>query len=176
MIEKRKQLILWLFEVSRNLYTRFKKKQPWNLTTAELVVMPSHTYGHRLGLFLKSNGFELIPKVERHDAYHVLTGFDTEVEDEIALQYLCFGNGKRTPYLFAVLVLGTLLLPEYLPYYRKAFYFGKKSNPFHHYDFKTLLHLDFELFRSMIFSERIVKSLKETQQIRSQYRLKSILV
>jgi len=159
MIAKRKQLITWLFEKSEQLYRRFKKKQPWGITNEDLLAMPVDCYGYRLGCFLEGNGFDLIPKVERHDAYHVLTGFGTSQEDEIALQYLCFGNGKRTPYLFAVLLLGTLILPDYFAYYRKAYYFGKKSHSFHHFDFKTVLPLDFELFRSTIFSEETIKAL-----------------
>lgn len=160
MITKRKQLINWLFEKSQRLYRRFKKKQPWGITSDDLLRMPLNSYGYRLGVFLRTHGFELIPKVERHDAYHVLTGFGTSQEDEIALQYLCFGNGKRTPYLFAVLLLGTLILPDYFRYYRKAYSFGKKSNSFHHFDFKTVLPLDYQLFRSTIFSEETIAALQ----------------
>jgi len=160
MIQKRKHLISWLFEKSQRLYRRFKKKQPWGITSADLLEMPVNSYGYRLGGFLHANGFELIPKVERHDAYHVLTGFGTCQEDEIALQYLCFGNGKRTPYLFAVLLLGTVILPDYFGYYRKAYYFGKKSHSFHHFDFKTVLPLDYQLFRSTIFSAETIEALQ----------------
>lgn len=160
MKAKRKQLISWLFHKSEQLYRRFKKKQPWGITTEDLLGMPVNSYGYRLGCFLRANGFQLIPKVERHDAYHVLTGFGTCQEDEIALQYLCFGNGKRTPYLFAVLLLGTLILPDYFAYYRKAYYFGKNSHSFHHFDFKTVLPLDYQLFRSTIFSEETIEALQ----------------
>ncbi len=163
MKHKRKQFIHWLFKVTQKVYTRFKKKQPWNITNQQLLDMPENSYGYRLGCFLDANNFQLLDKVERHDAYHVLTGFGIRAEDEIALQYVCFGNGKRTPYLFAVLLLGTLILPEYLPYYRKSYDFGKKGNPFHQFDFKALLPLDFELFRSTIFSETIQKKIQEFQ-------------
>jgi len=160
MTTKRKQLITWFFQKSEQLYRRFKKKQPWGITSDDLLGMPVNSYGYRLGRFLAANGFELIPKVERHDAYHVLTGFGTSQEDEIALQYLCFGNGKRTPYLFAVLLLGTLILPDYFGYYRKAYTLGKKSHSFHHFDFKMVLPLDYELFRSTIFSEETIEALE----------------
>lgn len=161
---RRKQCILWLFRASQVLYRRFKEKQPWDISTADLLEMPPSTYGYHLGCFLTSHDFELIPKVERHDAYHVLTGFSTAVEDEIALQFLCFGNGKRTPYLFAVLFLGTLLLPDYFQFYRQAYSVGKESNSFHHFDFKPLLTVDFEIFRSTIFSENNITKLKRMQR------------
>ncbi|WP_235906149.1 ubiquinone biosynthesis protein COQ4 [Patiriisocius marinistellae] len=116
--------------------------------------MSSDTFGYHLGSFLKERNFHLIPKVERHDAYHVLTGYGTNVEDEIALQYCCFGNGKRTPYLYGVLLLGTLILPDYLRYYLSSYRFGKQINSFHHYDYKAVLSLNFKNFRSIIISER----------------------
>ncbi len=127
--------------------------------SSDLLLMPTNTFGHRLGQFLSHNGFEPIPKVERHDAYHILCGFSTAVEDEIALQYACFGNGKRTPYLFAVLVLGTLILPDYLYYYIRSYRFGKRACAFHHFDFKQVLPLDFEEFRSAIFPPALLEEI-----------------
>lgn len=148
----REQFIIWLFEHSQRVYCKFKKKTPWNITREQLLDYPKNTFGHHLGNLLLANDFKLIPKVERHDAYHLITGFSTSVKDEIALQYCCFGNGKRTPYLLAVLVLGTLLLPDHFLYYIKSYHYGKRANSFHHYDFKKLLEVDFETFRSMIFT------------------------
>lgn len=160
----RKRLIEWLFEISQKAYLLLKKKQPWAITNAQLLVMPSNTFGYQLGIFLQNQGFQLIPKVERHDAYHLLTGFSTSVQDEIALQYVCFGNGKRTPYLLGVLILGTLLLPEYASYYKQAYSFGRQSNHFHHFDFKHVLPIDYDLFRSTVFSETIQQGLRKLQK------------
>lgn len=151
----RKQFILWLFEKSQNIYTRyFKKKEPWNLLKKDLLEFPKESIGSHLGEFLNINGFELIPKVERHDAYHVITGYGTNVEDEIALQYLCFGNGKRSKYLFAVVIIGTIVLPEYYKYYYKSYHIGKEANPFHHYDYKKLLNVNLFEFRKSIFTNK----------------------
>ena len=153
MKKHRKKLIHWLFNISMVLYCKFKKKEPWGITSRQLVQMPKATFGHHLGVFLLHNGFELIPKVERHDAYPVLTGYGTAVEEEIALQYACFANGKRTPYLFGVLLLGTCILPDYWRLYKEAYRFGKNANSFHQYDFKTILPLDFNDFHTRIFTK-----------------------
>jgi len=119
-MKNRKKIINWLFEISQHVYTAyFKKNNPWNITKSDLLQYPEASFGKHLGLFLEKNNFELIPKVERHDAYHVITGYSTKVEDEIAQQYLCFGNGKRSIYLFGVIVIGTVLLPDYLGFYIK---------------------------------------------------------
>lgn len=146
----RKEIIVWLFEKSQSIYTKFKKKEPWNITSKELAEYPKKSIGHHLFVFLKENQFELIPKVERHDAYHIVTGYGTKVEDEIALQYLCYGNGKRSMYLFGVVFIGTLLLPDFLKYYLQSYKLGKRCNTFHHFDYKKLLRHDLKDFRSVI--------------------------
>ena len=153
MRELRKKLIEWLFEKSQKVYTNmFKNHQPWGIYRAELLTYPNDTLGKHLGLFLEKNNFELIAKVERHDAYHTLTGYGTNVEDEIGLQCLCFGNGKRSLYLYGAIILGILILPDYLGYYYKSYQFGKQANSFHLYDYKELLNVNIHDFRSAIFS------------------------
>jgi len=160
----RKQLIVRLFEMSEKFYTgHFKKnKQPWNLTRSELLVYPKKSFGHYLGEFLTENNFELIPKVERHDAYHVLTGYGTKVEDEIALQYVCFGNGKRSLYLFGVMILGTLLLPDYMSYYIRSLKTGRNAHAFHHWDFSKMLHTSLEEMRTAVFPKHYIDTLKSS--------------
>lgn len=150
----RKKFIYWLFEHSQRIYTKFKNKKPWGITSQELLEYPSDTFGYHLGKLLQSKGFELLPKVERHDAYHLLTGYDTKVEDEIALQYLCFGNGKRSPYLMGVIIIGTLILPEYYKYYIKSFLLGKNCNQFHHFEYKRLLNFSLQELREGIFNKQ----------------------
>jgi len=151
----RKNLISWMFDYSQKVYTSlFKHHQAWNISREELLQLPKETLGYHLGQFLESNSFELIPKVERHDAYHTLTGYGTNVEDEIALQYLCYGNGKRSPYLLGAIILGTLILPDYLQYYFRSYRMGIKAHAFHHYDFKKLLPLSIHDLREVFFSSQ----------------------
>ena len=150
----RKQLIIWLFEHSQRLYTSlFKGHESWNITKVDLLNLPYHTFGRNLGEFLDKNDFELIPKVERHDCYHVLCGYSTEVEDEIALQCLCYGNGKRSPYLYGAILLGVTILPDYYEYYIKSYKIGQRANSFHHLDYKKLLNVSIKNFREAIFSK-----------------------
>lgn len=149
----RKKFIEWLFEHSQHVYTKlFKHHQAWGISRIELLQYPEQSFGRHLGVFLEKNDFELISKVERHDAYHTLTGFSTKVEDEIALQCLCFGNGKRSIYLFGAMILGIIILPEYYKYYYQSYTIGKNANPFHHFNYKQLLHVDINDFRRAIFT------------------------
>ena len=149
----RKKFIYWLFEHSQRIYIKFKNKKPWEIKTQELLEYSNETFGYQLGEFLNKNRFELLPKVERHDAYHLLTGYGTKVEDEIALQCLCFGNGKRSLYLYGAMILGILILPDYYTYYYQSYRIGNRSNPFHQFNYKHLLHVNIDDFRDAIFSK-----------------------
>ena len=150
----RKQLIEWLFEQSQNVYTKlFKNHEAWGISRKELLTYPTSSFGRHLGEFLNKNGFELIANAERHDAYHTLTGYGTKVEDEIALQCLCFGNGKRSLYLYGAIILGVIILPDYYNYYYQSYRIGNRSNPFHQFDYKKLLQVNIDDFRDSIFSK-----------------------
>jgi len=159
----RKQFIAWLFEKTSIIYTTyFKKQKPWSITKQELLEFNEGSLGKGLGEFLKSNGFNLLPKVERHDAYHVITGISTKVEDEIALQCLLFGNGKRSIYLLGSIILGLTLLPEHMKYYYKCYYIGRCANTFYNYDFQQLLQVSLTEFRVVIFSKNRLTQLNIT--------------
>ncbi|GAB4166563.1 MAG: hypothetical protein Tsb0033_28590 [Winogradskyella sp.] len=150
----RKQLIIWLFEHSQRLYTSmFKHHEAWNISKADLLNMPQASFGRHLGEFLDKNNFGLIPTVERHDCYHVLCNYSTKVEDEIALQCLCYGNGKRSLYLFGAMILGVAILPDYYEYYYRSYKTGKRANPFHHFNYKKILDIPIKDFREAIFSK-----------------------
>lgn len=162
MKKQRKQLINWLFEISSKIYTKiYKKHKPWNIGKKELLSYSKTSLGYYLGVFLDNNNFELIPKVERHDCYHVLTGYSTKVEDEIALQYLSLGNGKRSPYLFGAIILGTIILPDYLSFYIKSYHIGKQANVFHNLNFKPLLKTNIKALRQAIFSKKQIQTIKK---------------
>jgi hypothetical protein len=162
----RKKFIAYLFSVSQNIYVSvFKKQAPWKVKTADLLNYPEASFGKALGLFLNLNNFELIPKVERHDAYHVLTGYGTNAEDEIALQYLCYGNGKRSPYLFGVVIIGALILPEYLGYYIKSYRAGKAAHAFHHYNYEKLLKVPLSTLRASFFNKKYLQEVLVTPHV-----------
>ena len=149
----REQFIVWLFKNSQNIYVKYFKKHhiAWAITKKELLLYPKNTFGYHLGLFLKTNNFNLIPKIERHDCYHVLTGYSTKVKDEIALQYLCYSNGKRSFYLYGVVILGTIILPDYINYYFQSYRLGKLAKQFHHLNFLEVLNEDIGEMRARTF-------------------------
>jgi len=152
----RKKFLTALYLHSQRLYTAlFKSSTAWGIRRADLLKYDPETLGYHLGCFLEENDFELIPKVEQHDIYHVLTGYGTAVEDEIALQYLCFGNGKRSLYLVGAILIGTLVLPEYFKHYSESYSKGKSLSPFYCYNYRDLLGVNFHKFRDAVFSRSV---------------------
>jgi len=134
-------LLTTLFELSARPYAALHRdRQAWGLTAADLVAYPSGSLGEALGHHLHERGFELMPKLESHDVWHLLTGVGTDVVSEVALQYLLAGNGKRSPYLLAVVVLGGVVFPEAWAVFAAAFRRGRRLPAFHRWPVGRWLH------------------------------------
>ena len=130
-----------LYEWSKVPYQKYiKQNNPWPISVDKLAKYPKTSLGFHLANFLTQHCLEMQPKLESHDVFHVLTGTGVSVPEEISMQYYLFGNGKRSLYLFTVIPLGTLLYPDFLNRFRKAYCRGKRAWPFHQLDFSKLLH------------------------------------
>ncbi|MBQ0152087.1 MAG: hypothetical protein KBS61_04265 [Chryseobacterium sp.] len=145
MKKLRVQFILFMYENSQKQYRKYfkKKKRQWQFSEAQLLNFQNDSLGKVLGDFYQKHGFRMIPKMENHDVYHLITDFSTNIQDEIAMQYLLFGNGKKTAYLLGTMLLGTLVFPEYYKMYYEAYYKGKAMKTFHHLNFEELLWQNF---------------------------------
>lgn len=136
----RHQLLTVLFELTAAPYAALKRSRvPWNLSPDELTRFPEGSLGRALGEDLLAKGFVLMPRLEVHDVCHLLTGVDVDVPGEIALQFLLFGNGKRSPYLFGVLFLGSLLFPDFLGQFLAEYRRGRALERFFDVDYRPLL-------------------------------------
>ena len=133
-------LIEKMYEWSKKPYQRFyKRNEAWNITPTDLIHLPQETLGFHMGCFLLKYNFEMQPKLEDHDVFHVLTATGVSVIDEIAMQYLLLGNGKRSAYLYMVVVAGTLLYPSKFKTFYKFYLRGKNAHPFYAMDFEKML-------------------------------------
>lgn len=129
-----------LYEWSKVPYRRyFKQNEAWPVSVADLVQYPENSLGFHLAGFLLQHSFELQPKLESHDVFHMLTGTGTSVPEEVAMQFYLLGNGKRGLYLYSVVLLGTVLYPDYINAFLKAYRRGKRALAFHQLDFSKLL-------------------------------------
>lgn len=148
----RAQFVVFMYQQTQRNYRRFfkKTKRQWQFSEEQLLTFKEDSLGRKLGEFYEKHGFRMIPKMENHDVYHLLTNYTTKVQDEVAMQYLLFGNGKRSAYLLGTLFLGTLVFPEYIGMYFKAYKKGKKMKSFHSWDFEELLWQNFEHLKLFI--------------------------
>ncbi len=128
------------YRLSKVPYQHFlKKNAPWSVTKEELLTYPEKTLGNDLGIFLTVNHFTMEPKLEDHDVMHILTGIGTSVKEEIAMQCYLLGNGKRSVYLFMVVLIGTLFYPFEISFFHSYYKRGRRALAFYYLDYSKLL-------------------------------------
>ncbi len=142
------KIIEKMYEISKIPYQKYvKRNKPWQTTKSELLAYPTDSLGYNLGKFLNDNNFEIQSKLEDHDIIHILTNTGITVEDEIAMQYYLLGNGKKSLYLFMVVISGTLCYPIRIQKFIRAYKRGKKSHRFYDLHFEKLLHIPITTIR-----------------------------
>ncbi|MGJ8659438.1 MAG: hypothetical protein ACSHWV_06265 [Cellulophaga fucicola] len=138
-----------LYDWSKIPYQKFlKKNDAWNIEVSKLLRYPKDSLGQGLGLFITMHNFELQDKLESHDVYHVLTNTGITVPEEVSMQFYLLGNGKRSLYLFSVVLLGLLLYPDYFKTFKNTYNRGKKALQFHQLDFLKMLHLPIQKIKT----------------------------
>jgi len=129
-----------MYEWSKKPYQKFfKKNEPWPITSKELIRYPPESLGFHMGCFLSKYNFEIQPKLEDHDVFHVLTNTGVSVTEEIGMQYFLLGNGKRSAYQFAVIVIGTLFYPTQWKRFNTFYRRGKSAHQFYDLPFEKML-------------------------------------
>lgn len=129
-----------MYEWSKKPYQKFfKKNEPWPITSKELIRYPPESLGFHMGCFLLKYNFEIQPKLEDHDVFHVLTNTGITVTEEIGMQYFLLGNGKRSAYQFAVIVIGTLFYPMQWKHFNTFYRRGKSAHQFYDLPFEKML-------------------------------------
>lgn len=135
----RAALLRRLFEGTHGLYAATRTREPWGLSTEDLCAFPAGTFGRALGEHLRARGFALMPRLEDHDAMHLITGVDTDEVSEVELQFVLGGNGKRSLYLIGTLILGSMVFPEHLPRFVRAWARGAATPCLHTLDVRAML-------------------------------------
>lgn len=129
-----------MYEISKKPYQRFfKKGKAWDINVNQLIQLPSDSLGFHLVCFLLKYNFEIQPKLEDHDIIHVLTNTGISVVEEIGMQYYLLGNGKRSLYLWMVILSGTLFYPTRFSYFKQQYQRGKAAHKFYGLDFLNML-------------------------------------
>lgn len=156
----RGQLLRNMVEWTKPLYAfLFKQnKQAWTHNRKSLIELPEGSLGKTLGKFLFKQGFDLMPKFESHDVYHVLLDYDTTVVDEARMSFFLTGNGKNSLFILGSNLLAFLLIPEHFGTFIEDYKRGKAAAPISKWDFEYLLSEPINGLKGMIF-----RKLNETE-------------
>jgi ubiquinone biosynthesis protein Coq4 len=149
----RERALLWLLGNVVEVHARvYSNREPWKLSTEDLARYLQGTLGRELHIFLKDEQLQPVPKIERHDAFHILFGFATTLNDEAAMQYFLVGNGKISPFGLATTIFTGLVMPDRWSDFSFHYKRGKAARSIANWDFKELLNENFEDLRSYIFN------------------------
>lgn len=139
LYKAREQFVGLGFKLSSRLYILLKSDPVWKITASELVLYPKSSLGFHLGIFLLNNKFEPQPRCEDHDVFHVLTGFSTNVAQEIAMQYWLWGNGKRSIYSALAMFVGGVFYPDQYRVFLNSYRQGGRCKAIHNIDYQKRL-------------------------------------
>lgn len=143
------KIIEILYKIIKRPYQlMFKKSNAWNLSLDDYLNNPENSLGFHLGDFLVKSHFAIQPQLEEHDVYHVLTNTGITVLDEIDMQFYLLGNGKRTPFVFIVIITGIVFHPNHLKRFITSYKKGKQAHQFYDLDFSKMLALPIQSIQS----------------------------
>lgn len=149
----RERMLLWLLGKVVPVHAQFyKRRQPWNLQREDLKQYPAASLGHELGLFLERESLQPVDRIERHDAFHILLGFSTQLRDEAAMQFFLIGNGKISPFTAGTALFTLLTMPDHWGYFYRQYKRGQATRCIAKWDFLQLLDERFEEVRELIFT------------------------
>lgn len=151
----RAKVVLWLLEKGAPIHKVLnKKRMPWNLNSRDLLQYPKGSLGNSLGEFYKKENFEPVPKAERHDVFHVLLGYSTDVIDEAAMQFFLWGNRKPSFFTVGSCIITAFFFPGKLPHFISEFQRGKQANSIREWNFQLLLNEDVQFLRNRVFTKK----------------------
>jgi hypothetical protein len=150
----RGKTVLWLLEKGVPIHAKLNAHRvAWNLSSDDFLEFTPGSLGNTLGQFYKSQQFEPIPKAERHDVFHVLFGFSTNVLDEAAMQFFLWGNGKPSFFTVGTCIITTVLFPNHVQEFKVAYQKGKQATSIRDWNFKALLNEDLQLLKNRVFNK-----------------------
>ncbi len=123
---------------------------------AQLEYFPQGTVGSDLYLLLKKHGYHLLDHYEMHDAKHLLLGYDFTEQDEVKMQYYFVAQGVWTFPALGSVLLGTLLLPEYLHQYIREYRRGRAARLYPDWDDPALFHAQTEIMQHSLNTKKLI--------------------
>jgi len=129
----------------------------------DLLLCPQGSLGNEAYHFLKQRNISLFHGYEVHDLKHVLLNIEMTIKGEIELEYFELGNGNRSIVVWVVILGGTLVMPEKIRDYIKAYRKGKQSKSLDDLYLGNNLHTPLHSLRKYLEGDNIER--KENSNI-----------
>ncbi len=150
----RGKAVLWMLEKGVPIHAKLNTHRvAWNLNSDDFLKFTPGSLGNALGQFYKSQHFEPIPKAERHDVFHVLLGYSTNVIDEATMQFFLWGNGKPSFFTIGTCIITSVLFPNHFQKFKSAYQKGKHATAIRDWNFKVLLNEDLHILKNRVFTK-----------------------
>lgn len=147
----REQSILFLLNYAIRMHARaHRRRKAWGLSTAILSGYPDGSLGKALGEFLAGEKLEPIAKLERHDVFHILLDYQTNLKHEAGLYFFLFGNGKKSFFAIGTVLFSAGMFPEHWPYLYRQYKRGKEAYPIASIRFQEFLHENFNDLKAVV--------------------------
>lgn len=140
------------FNFSVYIIQRFYLMDTYANKIENLRQYPIGTLGNDIAKCLDENKLTLVPNFESHDLKHVLLDYKMTPVDEVRMQSFMLGNGNYTIPCFAILIFGTILLPEEWNTFYKDFKRGRQSKPISSWTIEDFANLETLNLRKRIFT------------------------
>ena len=139
----RDQVANSLVKLGKPIYAIMRiRRKPWQEDVTSLATYPENSLGNDLSQFLARNEFELMPRAEFHDVYHVLFEYGTSMREETAIQFVVIGNGRWSLPNLVSSVVAIVFYPEHWSFYKESYVKGKLARRFYDIDFHEHLSND----------------------------------
>ncbi len=151
----REYILLQFFAAIGPLHNKlYKHRLDWQISTKILLAYPPNSLGHTMGLFLHTQNLEPIARAERHDVFHVLLQYGTEVYMEAGMQCCLLGAGKKSPSVLATIALALVFLPEHWRYFYQQYQRGKELEQFYKWPLHNMLNCNIANLRHSILKRK----------------------
>lgn len=156
-LEMRELLCFKLTEWTVPIYKRFfkPKETKWQVELDQLRSYPTGTLGRAWADFYEGQSFGISPNYEEHDICHVLLGYRTSIIEETRMYSFLYGTGKRSAPTILTILIGCIIMPEFINQFYKDYRLGKDSLDFSKWDFRFLLRESLEDLQRMICNKKV---------------------
>ncbi len=152
----RTNILLFGVDTVKKIYVQVlhPDREPWDISMQSLSEFADGTLGQRFYDFFQSNNIKIEPRYEKHDMFHVISGYGVGVGNELRIVFFMLGNGKYSVFNLGAAPVALLLYPDKWVEFIKHYKRGKQFAYLDDYDYESMLSNNFEeLLHEIVIGE-----------------------